>query len=142
MSRDLPEAWSYGWEIPAFVAVIDAGIDFHHPDLRENLYGSMRVRNSANGVDDDGNELIDINMDMTLSQRMAIALPMIRSMELMCPVSTGRSPTIDAGLWAASVSIKHIGDQAPAVGRHGKADVAAVMKVQHAIDHGHVIIAS
>ena len=56
---DLPEAWSYGVGDPRIrVAVIDTGIDFHHPDLRENLWvheGEI----PTNGVDEDGNGLID-----------------------------------------------------------------------------------
>ncbi|MGV3774631.1 MAG: S8 family serine peptidase, partial [Verrucomicrobiales bacterium] len=40
------------------VAVIDTGIDFHHPDLRPNLWVN-RTEISGNGIDDDGNGWID-----------------------------------------------------------------------------------
>lgn len=39
------------------VAVIDTGVDWHHPDLAPNLW--VNAGEVANGVDDDGNGLID-----------------------------------------------------------------------------------
>jgi len=53
-------AWSLenGTKNPVIVAVIDTGIDFHHPDLaRETIW--LNHNETANGIDDDGNGYID-----------------------------------------------------------------------------------
>ncbi|MBC7421109.1 MAG: S8 family serine peptidase [Bdellovibrio sp.] len=41
------------------VAVIDTGIDFNHPDLKDNLWTNLAEANGVAGVDDDGNGVID-----------------------------------------------------------------------------------
>lgn len=41
------------------VAVIDTGIDFNHPDLKDNLWTNEVEANGKPGVDDDGNGVID-----------------------------------------------------------------------------------
>lgn len=41
------------------VAVIDTGIDVHHPDLKNNLWVNTAEKNGKKGVDDDGNGYID-----------------------------------------------------------------------------------
>lgn len=41
------------------VAVIDTGIDFNHPDLKENLWTNEAELNGKAGVDDDNNGVID-----------------------------------------------------------------------------------
>ncbi|WP_413559227.1 S8 family serine peptidase [Bdellovibrio sp. HCB209] len=41
------------------VAVIDTGIDYNHPDLKENLWTNEAELNGQAGVDDDGNGIID-----------------------------------------------------------------------------------
>jgi subtilisin family serine protease len=56
---DLPEAWALGkGSKQVRVAVIDTGIDFFHPDIRDNLWinhGEI----PGNGIDDDQNGFID-----------------------------------------------------------------------------------
>lgn len=41
------------------VAVIDTGIDYNHPDLKENLWTNEAELNGQTGVDDDSNGIID-----------------------------------------------------------------------------------
>lgn len=41
------------------VAVIDTGIDYNHPDLKENLWTNEAEANGQAGVDDDGNGVVD-----------------------------------------------------------------------------------
>ena len=41
------------------VAITDGGIDTKHPDLKDNLYTNDKELNGQEGVDDDGNGLID-----------------------------------------------------------------------------------
>lgn len=41
------------------VAVIDTGVDWDHPDLRDNLYTNQAEANGLPGVDDDGNGFVD-----------------------------------------------------------------------------------
>lgn len=41
------------------VAVIDTGVDFNHPDLKDNLWTNEAEANGKPGVDDDGNGVVD-----------------------------------------------------------------------------------
>ena len=41
------------------VAVIDTGVDFNHPDLKDNLWTNQAEANGVAGVDDDNNGVID-----------------------------------------------------------------------------------
>ncbi|OUR97067.1 hypothetical protein A9Q84_12100 [Halobacteriovorax marinus] len=41
------------------VAVIDTGIDYRHPDLKENLWVNEAELNGTAGIDDDGNGYVD-----------------------------------------------------------------------------------
>ncbi|MEZ5323573.1 MAG: S8 family serine peptidase [Verrucomicrobiales bacterium] len=55
---DAPEAWDIRHDAPqVIIAVIDSGIDTTHPDLIPNLW--QNPLDSMNGIDDDGNGLID-----------------------------------------------------------------------------------
>ncbi len=53
-----------GWEITKgspeiIVAVMDSGVDFNHPDIKENMWVNHEEKNGLPGVDDDGNGYID-----------------------------------------------------------------------------------
>lgn len=41
------------------VAVIDTGVDYNHPDLKENMWTNEAERTGKAGVDDDGNGYVD-----------------------------------------------------------------------------------
>jgi subtilisin family serine protease len=41
------------------IAVIDTGVDYNHPDLKDNMWVNEKELNGKPGVDDDGNGLID-----------------------------------------------------------------------------------
>lgn len=41
------------------VAVIDTGINYNHPDLKDNLWINEAEKNGQAGVDDDGNGIVD-----------------------------------------------------------------------------------
>ena len=138
---DLPEAWSYGVGDPRIrVAVIDTGIDFHHPDLRENLWvheGEI----PTNGVDEDGNGLIDdvygydfVSEDGDPFDDQGHGTHVSG---IIGAVANNRRGSVGVCQHVSLMAIKTFGTT-------GKADVATVMKgVQYAIDHeAHVINAS
>lgn len=53
-----PAAWETTTGSPStIIAVIDSGIDFLHPDLQNNRW--INPSEQANGIDDDGNGLVD-----------------------------------------------------------------------------------
>jgi subtilisin family serine protease len=55
-----PSAWDFTrCEPDVIVAVIDTGVDFHHPDLLQNIWLNPGELNGVSGVDDDGNGLVD-----------------------------------------------------------------------------------
>lgn len=65
---DAPEAWSGGpGSAEVVVAVIDTGVDVHHPDIAENIWSNPGETGldefgrdkKTNGVDDDDNVYID-----------------------------------------------------------------------------------
>lgn len=41
------------------IAVIDTGVDYNHPDLKNNMYTNYAELNGEPGVDDDGNGYVD-----------------------------------------------------------------------------------
>ncbi|HNW58821.1 MAG TPA: S8 family peptidase [bacterium] len=65
---DAPEAWEVATGSPTvLVGIIDSGIDYRHADLQANLYtnpgedawSNPNDPSTGNGIDDDGNGLID-----------------------------------------------------------------------------------
>ena len=41
------------------IAVIDTGVDYNHPDLKDNMWVNLAEANGQPGVDDDGNGYVD-----------------------------------------------------------------------------------
>ncbi len=57
---DAPEAWDIVTGNPSLiVAIIDTGVDYNHPDLKNNMWVNAKELNGAAGVDDDGNGYVD-----------------------------------------------------------------------------------
>ena len=57
---DAPEAWALhtGRNDAPVIAVIDTGVDYNHPDLKDNIWTNVGEI-AGNGIDDDGNGVID-----------------------------------------------------------------------------------
>lgn len=54
---DGPEAWNINTGSNTVVGVIDTGVLYSHPDLQNNMW--VNSRETANGIDDDGNGIVD-----------------------------------------------------------------------------------
>jgi len=55
---DAPEAWDLQTGNDIVIAVIDSGVDYLHPDLKDNIWVNVNEI-PGNGIDDDGNGFID-----------------------------------------------------------------------------------
>lgn len=67
MDTDLERAWDHISNTPVVVAVIDTGIDYNHPDLRNNIYVNETEYRGTPGVDDDSNGYVDDTYGMNFS---------------------------------------------------------------------------
>ncbi|CAM9978809.1 unnamed protein product, partial [Chrysoparadoxa australica] len=57
---DMMNAWSLTKGSKGVkIAVIDTGIDYNHPDLKDNMWVNLAEKNGKPGVDDDGNGYVD-----------------------------------------------------------------------------------
>lgn len=57
---NLFEAWKKETGKPnVIVSIVDGGVDFSHPDLRDNMYINQTEKNGKEGVDDDNNGYVD-----------------------------------------------------------------------------------
>jgi subtilisin family serine protease len=57
---DAPEAWGITPGSPAvIIAVIDTGVNYNHPELRDNMWINLSEFHGIAGVDDDRNTFID-----------------------------------------------------------------------------------
>ncbi len=54
---DASEAWTESTGAGVIVAIVDSGVDAMHPDLTDQLWSNQGE--TLNGIDDDGNELVD-----------------------------------------------------------------------------------
>ncbi|MBR6721076.1 MAG: S8 family serine peptidase [Alistipes sp.] len=53
-------AWDYvKGNRDIIVAIVDEGVDYRHPDLKDNMWTNDKELNGAEGVDDDGNGYVD-----------------------------------------------------------------------------------
>lgn len=58
----VPEVWAQGVTGQGVtIAVIDDGVDYNHPALRDNIWVNAREI-ASNGIDDDGNGFVDDNL--------------------------------------------------------------------------------
>lgn len=53
-----PKAWDISTKTDIIVAVIDTGVDYNHPDLKDNMWINPDEI-PGNGIDDDGNDIVD-----------------------------------------------------------------------------------
>ncbi len=53
-TMNVVEAWNASKGEGVTVAVIDSGIDFEHPDLKDNIIGHVSTMDAGNGYDDNG----------------------------------------------------------------------------------------
>jgi len=64
---NIQNVWDKVTETDILVAVIDTGVDYRHPELKDNIFVNQKEETGVKGVDDDGNGYIDdvYGMDFT-----------------------------------------------------------------------------
>ncbi|MGF1533834.1 MAG: PKD domain-containing protein [Bernardetiaceae bacterium] len=68
----LPDLWERQRGSPTVViAIIDAGADVQHPDLKNKWHYNPAERNGRPGIDDDGNGYVDDSLGYDFAQRTA-----------------------------------------------------------------------
>jgi len=135
---DLPEAWELGTgSKEVVVAVVDTGIDFFHPDVRENVWINANEI-PGNGLDDDNNGYIDdvhgydfVSDDGDPFDDQSHGTHVAG---IVGAVTNNRQGSTGVTQQVSMMAIKTFGVR-------GTADVATVARgVRYAIDHGARII--
>ena len=135
---DLPEAWELGiGSKEVVVAVVDTGIDFFHPDIRDNIWINTNEI-PGNGLDDDNNGYIDdvhgydfVSDDGDPFDDQSHGTHVAG---IVGAVTNNRQGSAGVAQKVSMMAIKTFGVR-------GTADVATVARgVRYAIDHGARII--
>ncbi len=59
-AQNFPAAWNVSkGSSGVIIAIIDTGVDYTHPDLKNKMWKNMAEENGTPGVDDDGNGFVD-----------------------------------------------------------------------------------
>ncbi|MCU0448509.1 MAG: PKD domain-containing protein [Bernardetiaceae bacterium] len=83
-----PEAWELSkGDSSIVIAVVDGGVHFNHPDLRDRVWRNWPEHYGRSGVDDDGNGYVDDVVGVDLAD----------------PNNPGMTPTTSHGTWVTGI---------------------------------------